>query len=57
MTKTNLKQILAVVSLTVFAAGCSPEVGSEGWCDDMKKQEKGNWTADDAGNFAKHCLM
>lgn len=57
MTKTNLKKILAVVSLTVFAVGCSPEVGSDAWCADMKKQDKGQWTADDAGNFAKHCLM
>jgi hypothetical protein len=57
MTKINLKKFLAALSLVAFVAGCSPEVGSKEWCADLKAKDKGQWTADDAGSFAKHCIM
>jgi hypothetical protein len=57
MIKNVLKNFLVVFTFATFVAACSPEVGSEGWCADMKEQDKGTWTADDAGNFAKHCIM
>lgn len=52
-----LKKMLAVVALGWMLAGCSPEVGSEAWCDDMDDTPKGEWTANDAGNYAKHCVF
>ncbi len=57
MTKINLKKFLAALSLVAFVAGCAPEVGSDEWCADLKAKDKGQWTADDAGSFAKHCIM
>ena len=57
MTSINLKKFLAAVSLVAFVAGCAPEVGSDEWCAELKAKDKGQWTADDAGNFAKHCIM
>lgn len=57
MLKTDLRKILAVLSLVVFTAGCSPPVGSKDWCEDMKEMDKSLWTAQDAGNFTKYCLM
>lgn len=38
-------------------AGCSPEVGSDAWCEDMKSRPKGEWTASEAGDFTKHCIF
>ncbi|MEJ2767015.1 DUF3012 domain-containing protein [Photobacterium sp. MCCC 1A19761] len=37
--------------------GCSPEVGSKEWCDEMKQQPKGDWTANEAKDYAKHCIF
>jgi len=47
-----------VILLTVLAlTGCSPEVGSTAWCAAMKDQPTGDWTANDATDFARHCLF
>lgn len=46
---------LAVIGL--FLTACSPEVGSEEWCADMKEKPKGDWTANEAADFAKHCIL
>ncbi len=56
-SKKILKNSLAVFAFAIFVGACSPEVGSDAWCDDMKEMDKGSWTADGAGNFAKHCIM
>ena len=47
---------LALVFLLSLSA-CTPEVGSEQWCNTMKDMPKGDWTMNDAGNFTKHCLL
>ena len=46
---------LAVLSLTVTA--CAPEVGSPEWCEDMTEKDKGEWTGNEAADFAKHCIF
>ena len=46
----------AVLAVSVFTA-CSPEVGSKEWCEDLKSKPKGDWTANETGNFAKHCVL
>lgn len=48
--------ILLSVSV-LFLAGCSAEVGSDQWCADMKEKPKGEWTANEATDFTKHCLL
>jgi len=47
--------LVAVAGLMIGA--CSPEVGSDEWCADMKEKDKGNWTANEAADFAKHCVL
>ncbi len=32
-------------------------VGSERWCNDLKNKPKGDWSANEAADFAKHCLF
>ena len=52
------KLITAVfaVSLLLLAA-CAAEVGSEQWCAEMKEKPKGDWTSNEAADFAEHCIF
>ena len=43
--------------LLLFLTGCAPEVGSEKWCQAMNEKAKADWSANEAGDYAKHCLM
>lgn len=54
--KTSLKLLLFCVSV-IFIAGCAPEIGSDEWCADMKEKPTGEWTANEATDFAKHCIF
>ncbi len=51
--------VSAVLALSIsgLAAGCSPEVGSDAWCKNMAEKPKGDWTANEAANYARHCLF
>jgi hypothetical protein len=50
--------IFAVMSVVLtVSAGCSPEVGSDKWCENLKAKPKGDWTANEATDFAKHCIL
>lgn len=46
----------ALFALFTLAA-CEPEVGSPDWCEGMKEKPKGDWTANEAADFAKHCVL
>jgi hypothetical protein len=46
----------AVALLTLFA-GCAAEVGSARWCAAMRDKPRGDWTANEALEFARHCLF
>ncbi len=55
-----LKRILLTFGLLtgfVTLAACAPEVGSERWCTAMEEKPKGEWTANEALDYGKHCLM
>jgi hypothetical protein len=43
--------------LCFLAASCSPAVGSEAWCKKMKETPKGDWSANEAADYARHCLL
>jgi len=47
----------AIALALIVLAGCAPEVGSERWCNDMKEKPKGDWSANEAADYAKHCLL
>ena len=49
--------LVLVTGLIVMLVGCSPEVGSDEWCQDMKEKPKGDWTASETADYAKHCIM
>ena len=52
-----MRQILGMIVLGLLISGCAPEVGSKEWCDDMKEKPKGDWTANEAKDFTKHCIL
>ncbi len=47
--------LLLLVGLGIV--GCSPEVGSESWCERMDEKAKGDWSANEAGEYAKNCVF
>lgn len=57
-SKANFRifSLFAVV-LAISLSACSPEVGSKEWCEDMKKKDKGQWTADEATTYTKNCVF
>jgi hypothetical protein len=40
-----------------LSLGCPPEVGSDAWCEKMKETPKGDWSANDAADYAKNCIL
>ncbi len=55
-----MKRLLACTAallLTTLMTACSPEVGSEAWCNALQEKPKGDWTANEATDYAKHCVF
>ena len=50
------RSLLLLAFLSLLSA-CAPEVGSEEWCEDLKAKDKTQWTLEEAGDFAKHCVL
>ncbi|MDF2152596.1 DUF3012 domain-containing protein [Vibrio sp. CAU 1672] len=49
------KLVMLLVGLTLTA--CQSEVGTESWCDQMRSTPKGEWTAENAVDFAQYCIL
>ncbi len=49
--------VAAIAAMSLSMTACSPEVGSEEWCNQLKEKPKGDWTANEATDFAKHCII
>ncbi len=55
MKLSPLPFLLAV--LILGAAACSPKIGSDAWCANMKEKPKGDWSTNEATAYTKHCLF
>ncbi len=58
--KFNFKKLVLAMSgvfIVASLAACSPEVGSKEWCDDLKAKPKGDWSSNEAADFAKNCVF
>jgi hypothetical protein len=53
----KLPALIAAFSLVAVISACSPTVGSPEWCADLKEKPKGDWTANEAADFAKSCIL
>jgi hypothetical protein len=51
-----IQTTLFILSLTALSA-CSPEIGSEKWCAQLKEKPKGDWTVNEAADYTKHCIF
>lgn len=48
---------IALLSTGIGLSACSPKVGSDRWCEQMKEKDKGEWTANEAVDYAEHCVF
>ena len=48
---------VALIGLLAGLSGCAPGVGSPRWCEAMAEKPKGDWTANEAMDYAEHCLI
>ncbi len=47
---------LLLSSTLCLLVACAP-VGSERWCEKMDEKPKGDWTANEAADYAKYCIF
>lgn len=58
MKTTSRFSMLALAVLLALSLGaCAPEVGSDKWCANLKAKPKGDWSLNEATDFAKHCIL
>ncbi|MBY8964597.1 DUF3012 domain-containing protein [Algiphilus sp. NNCM1] len=46
-----------LMACAILLSACAPEVGSNAWCEDMDAKAKGDWSANEATAYAKHCIF
>lgn len=49
--------LAASVAMLLSLSACAPEVGSDQWCAKLKAKPKGDWTANEAADYAKNCIF
>ena len=54
---TEPRRLRVLEDVDVICLDEALEVGSKEWCEDMKQKDKGQWTANEAMDFAKHCVL
>jgi Protein of unknown function (DUF3012) len=55
--KRGWRALCTLLGIALASAACAPETGSEAWCEMMRGKPRGDWTANEALDFAKHCLL
>lgn len=56
-TNSNLVVVSAALVLASALSACEPEVGSERWCSMMQDKPRGDWTANEALDYGRFCLL
>lgn len=60
MIKFNLRKNslprLVLASLVSFLLGCSPEVGSIDWCEQLKHKPTRDWSEQELKAYSESCL-
>ena len=60
MTTSMNKSTAFLGMLAAFAialTGCAPEIGSPRWCEAMKEKPPGDWTTNEALEYARNCVI
>ena len=50
-------KIIALTCALLLLSACEPEVGSDAWCKKMVEKPKGDWSMNDASEFAANCVI
>lgn len=53
----RIAAVFAVALLALAASACAPKVGTPEWCAKLQEKPKGDWTANEAADFLKHCVL
>jgi hypothetical protein len=57
MSITSKTVTITLSLLLVLTLSSCAKVGSERWCKNMEEKPKGDWTANEAADYAKHCIF
>ncbi|WP_298776427.1 DUF3012 domain-containing protein [uncultured Shewanella sp.] len=49
--------VFTAVLLSFVLVACTPKVGSEDWCKQMSNKPSGDWTVNEAADYAKYCIF
>ena len=52
-----MKKLFLTLIMILSLAGCSPEVGSNEWCANMKVKSTGEWTQNETKEYAMNCIF
>jgi len=52
-----MKKIFFISVVLLQITACTPEIGSESWCADLKEKPKADWSINEASDYTKHCLF
>lgn len=52
-----MKAIFLLMVAGVLLTSCAPKVGSPEWCAKMEEKPKGDWSLNEAKDYAKHCVF
>jgi hypothetical protein len=50
-------KFVLLLLLSGLLLGACAKTGSPEWCENMEEKSKGDWTANEAGDYTKYCLM
>ena len=53
----QLTAVLTALGMVALLTACKPEIGSKAWCENMQAKPKGDWTVNEATDYARHCLL
>ena len=57
MNKLSKSRFWLPLICCIALSACAPEVGSESWCKQMEEKPKGDWSANEALDYAEHCVF
>jgi hypothetical protein len=57
LSTSKLASMFSALVVVMSLSACAPEVGSDAWCKQMEDKPKGDWTVNEAGDYAKHCVF
>lgn len=51
------RKLTLLSACLLLLSACEPEVGSDAWCKKMVDTPRGDWSMNDATEFASNCVL